>query len=1014
VSRDYRPTCLLPETDFPMKADLAKREPQWLARWREAGLYDEILARPTARKFVFHDGPPYANGHMHYGHVLNNALKDFVTRFRNLVGEHCRFVPGWDCHGLPIELNVDKALGPKKRELTALQVREACTREAQKWVDVQREERERLGVLGTWDDPYLTMAPGFEAKIIEALRAFVEKGLVYRGLKPVQWCARDRTALAESEVEYIENHVSPSVYVKFPAGDAATADLRARFPTSRAERFFAVIWTTTPWTLPANLAIAIHPRVPYVVVDVVRDTRIEGWLVAAPLADAVLEAARATGTVHPARGPEEGTGALLAGMEFRHPWEDRASRLLLAEYVETDTGTGLVHTAPGHGRDDYKTGLENGLEPYAPVDDAGRYTDELGPGSKALGLVGKTVWEANPILVSAMAERGILVNAPGDKITHKYPGCWRCHNPLITRATVQWFIALDEPMKGDAQAKTLRQRALEEIDRLAAEGERASRAGGDARGWVPAWGRERIHGMIANRPDWCISRQRVWGVPIPALHCRACGHAALTAPLLDHVAKLFASHGAGAWYDPAVDVVPPGFACEKCGATGPFDRDQNILDVWFESGSSFWAVCEGREDLGVPTDLYLEGSDQHRGWFHSSLLVGIALLGRAPYATVATHGFVMGRPTPQVEAVLRELNISPRELMSKTTLAALEQRKVDVAAYRPQSMIKLQGAEILRTWAAYEDYRGDVELSPEHFAQIAEVYRKVRNAFRFMLSVFRRQPAPTLAEVEIQPFDRWALARLAEVVAACERAYRRYEFRTAFTTAVEFLGDLSAFYLDVIKDWLYNDAPDSPRRRSTLAVVDQIVRAMATVLAPILPFTAEDVWDHLPRREGDPHSVHLSHWPVVATPADAPALREAADGVRALRERVNGALEPLVQAWGVERQAAKKEGREPGTGAKAFAEEVRIDHPRDALASVIVPPAEAARLSPLREVLAECLLLGTLELKEGPAVSIAVRRAPTAPCARCWRRKPDVSGELCARCTEAVRRYDERANGEKV
>lgn len=995
MSRDYKPTVLLPETDFPMKADLAKREPIWLERWERMDLYGQILSRKVPGRFAFHDGPPYANGHMHYGHVLNNALKDFVTRFRNMAGEHTKFIPGWDCHGLPIELRVDRELGTNKLTMSASEVREACRIEAAKWVEVQREERKRLGVLGTWDRPYLTMNPAYEGAIVRALRAFAEQGLIYRGKKPVQWCPKDRTALAEAEVEYIEKHVSPSVYVKFPASDAAGHALHAKFPASRARGLYALIWTTTPWTLPANLAIAIHPELEYVVLDVEREGRTEGWLIAKALVPAVLEATGAKGEV---RG-EAVKGSDLVGLKFRHPWEGRESQLLAAEYVESTAGTGLVHTAPGHGRDDYVTGLKHGLSPYAPLDDAGRYTDELGPGSKAMGLVGKSIWEANPIIVRAMAERGILANDPRATITHKYPGCWRCHNPLITRATTQWFIALDEPMAKDPERMTLRERALAEIDRLAAEGAQSlERPGSDAQGWIPAWGRERIHGMISARPDWCISRQRVWGVPIPALHCERCGHATLTPALLDHVARVFAERGAGAWYADDDAVIPPGFTCEKCGSRGPFTRDQNIVDVWFESGTSFYAVCEPEADVGLPVDLYLEGSDQHRGWFHSSLLVGIAVMGKAPFRAVLTHGFVID-----------ENGVA----LSKSVIDERRARGEDVSVYDPLLMIKQQGAEVLRAWAAYEDYRGDVPLSQGHFAQVAEAYRKIRNAFRFMLSAMRKQPAPELSVVALEPFDRWALARLAQVVSASERAYRTYEFRAVFVGAVEFFSELSANYLDVIKDWLYNDVADSPRRCSTLATLDAIVRAMASVLAPILPFTTEDVWDHLPKRPDDPASVHLTLWPRVPAPADSADLIAAAAAVRALRERVHGALEPLVQAWGVERQAAKKEGREPGAGTRAFPDEVRIDHARDALAEVVALPEEIAALAPLRDTLAEQLIVGELRLHEGKERSVRVRRAPGPACERCWRRRPDVGTTgLCARCAEAVRIYDE-ANANK-
>lgn len=977
-----------------MKADLAKREPAWLERWRKEGLYAQMLAQPAAKDFVFHDGPPYANGELHYGHVLNNVLKDFVTRSRTMLGERTLMVPGWDCHGLPIELNVDKRLGSKKRELTALQLRDECAAEARKWIAVQSEGRQRLGMLGTWEDPYLTMKPAFEAKIIGALEAFARKGLVYRGLRPVQWCAKDRTALAEAEVEYLEKHRSPSVYVKFAATEPAASKLRALFAVEGDANFSAVIWTTTPWTLPANLAIAAHAEVQYALLEVERAGQREAWLLAVPLLEAVQKACRVQGKVSAVTVP----GSALAGLAFAHPFEARESGVVLAEYVTTDAGTGLVHTAPGHGRDDYQTGLKNKLEPYAPVDDAGRFNNDLGEGGKALGLVGKSVWEANPLIARALAEKGALCNEPTDTIEHKYPGCWRCHQPLLTRATSQWFIALDKPMEGDPKGHTLRQRALEEIDRLASEHEEAkAREGSDAVGWVPALGRERIHGMISQRPDWCISRQRVWGVPIPALHCDLCGHPNLDGDLLAHVGKLFGERGAGVWYDDKAQVVPDGFACRACGSKGQFTRDKSILDVWFESGSSFYAVCHGREHLGVPVDLYLEGSDQHRGWFHSSLLVGVAVLGRAPYRAVVTHGFI-----------LTETGVA----MSKSFVKELKDKGEDVSVFDPNVTIKTLGAEQLRCWVAYSEFREDLPFGKRYLEQVTDQYRKVRNALRFLLQALRRRPGPALESVrgQLEPLDRWALGRVERWVRESLTAYRRYEFRSVFAGAAELLGELSALWFDASKDWLYNDAEDSPRRRSTLAVMDASARYFATVLAPLVPFTAEDVWDHLPRREGDPKSVHLCRLaePPATDAAELESLEDAMRALRALRDRVHGALEPKVQAWGAEKQAAKKAGREPGSGERVFDTAEQLDHARDAEVVVPVEETERKRLEPLAGVLGECLLVGELELAPAGA-ALVVRRGSGAACARCWRRRRGVESStgLCVRCTEAVRRYDQ-------
>lgn len=1022
-----------------MKADLFKREPLWLKRWDAMGLYEKMRARPAKASFRFHDGPPYANGRMHYGHILNNALKDFVTRSRTLLGEPVKFVPGWDTHGLPIELNVDRELKKKGKAVPTAVLRRLCKEEALKWVGVQREERKRLGVLGTWESPYLTLNPQFEGRIVEALAAFVRHGIVYRGLKPVQWSWGARTALAEAEVEYAERHVSPSVYVKFDLDADAAARLRALTGAAHA-RLSALIWTTTPWTLPANLAIAVHPALKYRVLTVGPD---EGVLVTEALAAAVAKAAGLDAAVT----SEAVLGEALVGLIARHPFEDRPSPLLPALYVDDQTGTGLVHTAPGHGRDDYNTGRKYDLDPYAPVDDDARYTAELGAGAKALGLEGMFVFDANPIIAARLAETGHLLNRVGETITHKYPICWRTKTPLITRATTQWFIAMDEPMKGDPEGRSLRTLALAEIDRLQAEGQGAGRHG-DAVGWIPGWGYERIRAMIAGRPDWCISRQRAWGVPIPAVHHRPTGEVVLDPGLLEHVAAVFAEKGADAWYLDDAAVLPETIALAS-GERRPreeFARDPSIVDVWFESGSSFYAVCGADPEIGMPVDLYLEGSDQHRGWFHSSLLVGCAVLGRAPFNAVLTHGFVCdehGRPYSKSDILRRQesrrdeivARVTAGETLSavlgalKSTWAGAEklaeadkrlkkQSLAEVAAaiaeedieyIAPEKIIAEQGAELFRAWAAFVDYEHDMPYSRHHLNQAIDGYRRVRNTARFLLGALRDEAAPMTAAVALEPLDRWALVRLGETLSAVEGAYRRYRFREAFALVLELCQELSAFYLDASKDWLYNDDPRSPRRRSTLATMQAIAAAVAVMIAPILPFSAEDIWDSLPSFEGKTESVHLASWPTVQGFDDAAALARAMTSLRKLRDATHATLEPMVSAWGAEKQAAKRESREAGAGPQTFEPAMQIDHARDAALTVTLAAAEHDALGAMGDNPAELLGVGVLTLTRGESNRVAARRAEGEACARCWRRRGDVAATgLCSRCAAAVSAFDAR------
>ncbi len=937
--RDWKATLNLPRTAFPMKANLQVSEPEALARWDALDLYARLRARRAGRpRFVLHDGPPYANGHIHVGQALNKILKDFVVKSRSMAGWDAPYRPGWDCHGLPIELKVDRELGLQKHRMGLVEFRRACRRYAEQYVAIQRDEFRRLGVFGDWSDPYLTMSRNYQAAIVRALGAFVERGLVYKGKKPVHWCIHCRTALAEAEVEY-EPHVSPSIYVEFPLAPASAQALAAGTPALAGRSLSALVWTTTPWTIPSNLAIAFHPEANYAAYAA-RGTAV---IVAEALAP---EVARAIGL--PLGEPlARWRGQAFDGLTFRHPLYDRDSRGVLAEYVTLDQGTGAVHTAPGHGADDFATGVRYGLDIYAPVDAAGHFHEEV-------GLVGGLrVFDASPKIEEALAARGRLWARA--TIEHAYPHCWRCHNPVIFLATSQWFIAMD--------AGDLRRRALAEVDRVQ---------------WIPPWGRERIANMIANRPDWCISRQRAWGVPIPAVDCTACGTPILTKALAERAADVFARDGADAWYEqPLETFLPPGLACPACGAT-TFERESDILDVWFDSGSSHLAVLDGRPDLAWPADLYLEGSDQHRGWFHSSLLVALGTRGEAPYRAVLTHGFV-------VDEEGRKMSKSIGNVIA------------------PQEVIRESGAEILRLWVAMVDYREDVRLGKEVLARAIEAYRKIRNTLRYLVAnLYDFDPAADAVPVaRLAELDRYALARYAEAADRIRAAYEQYEFQTVFFTVNTLATlDLSAFYLDVSKDVLYTSAAGAPERRSTQTAMFRIADGLARLLAPILPVTADELWRHLPGQRED--SVHLAEFP-----SDLDALRDAALLERwrrllKLRDVVNSETEKLRQRKSVgsslEARVALRAGGSLADLLEQYAPVLptlfivsRVDLQRDEDAWRTDATAEGA----------------TYVESDTSGARVTVTRAVGHKCERCWRIVSEVSTEaetagLCERCADAV------------
>ena len=932
---EWKDTCNLPRTSFSMKANLQTMEPETVARWDEMDLYGQIrAARKGAKKFLLHDGPPYANGEIHIGHVLNKTLKDLVVKSHNMMGFDAPYIPGWDCHGLPIELKVDRELGPKKRQMSTAEFRRACRAYAQKYVDIQRTEFKRLGILGLWADPYLTMAFTYQATIVRALGKFVEKDMTYKGKKPVHWCTHCRTALAEAEVEY-EPHTSPSIYVEFPLSDESLPELAKRVPQLGGDKpsglsgVSVLIWTTTPWTIPSNLGIAFHPDFQYGAYDV--DGR--AVIVAKDLAETV---AKQTGRAFD-KLIASFDGKAMERLVFRHPLYSRDSLGVLGDYVTLEAGTGAVHTAPGHGADDYHTGVRYGLEIYAPLDPGGHFNEavELFAGLK--------VYDANPKIEAALKERGRLWHR--EDYEHSYPHCWRCHNPVIFLATAQWFIAMD--------AHHLRDKALKAIN--------------DTR-WIPSWGQARIEGMIANRPDWCISRQRSWGVPIPAMDCVKCGQPVLNQALVDKAAGVFDVHGADAWYErPVEEFVPEGMACAQCGGT-EFERESNILDVWFDSGSSHEVVLPFREDHHWPADIYLEGSDQHRGWFHSSLLVGIGTRGRAPFNQVLTHGFTMddnGRK------------------MSKSLGNTVS----------PQDIIKQSGAEILRLWVSMVDYREDIRVGKEVLARTVEAYRKIRNVLRVLVAnLYDFDPkGDSVPRAKMLEIDRWALAKYADAAERIVKAYDDYDYPGVFQVANHLITvDLSAFYIDVTKDRMYTLGAKSEARRSGQTAMFIIVDGLARLLAPILSMTMDELWKMLPgEREA---SVHIALFPRELEQWRDASLLERGAALAAVRDQVNLKIE---------------EKRKDKTIAGNLSARVTI-----------AADGETSKLlSDYREFLPTLFGVSEVNVVAGlPSTSpgtgqtglnVEVGKAEGTKCDRCWRFVPEVSQDpdrtgLCSRCVEAL------------
>ncbi|MBI4177878.1 isoleucine--tRNA ligase [bacterium] len=882
-------TVLLPKTSFAMRGQMARQEPLRLEAWARRDVYAKLrAARKNAPAFYLHDGPPYANGNIHIGHALNKILKDIVVRYKFSRGFDAPYLPGWDCHGLPIEL---KALEGRPGG-DKLSIRKACRAYAEKYLSIQREEFKRLGILGEFENPYVTMNPAYQAGILEGLANLVERGFIARAEKPVLWCARCRTALADAEVEYEEDE-TPAITVKFPVdGESKT---------------FLLIWTTTPWTLPANLAVAVNPEARYVRAKVGGET----WIVA--------ESRAGVSGVPAGAEAETLKGSDLTSLTYRHPFAARTGRVFPAGFVTLDAGTGLVHIAPGHGDEDFQLGRKVGLPTFCPVDAAGKLTADAGE------FAGRSVFDANPAIIDKLESSGSLVKH--EKMTHSYPHCWRCKKPVIFRATPQWFLKVDH--------EDLRKKMLAAISRIR---------------WVPAAGEKRIAGMVESRPDWCISRQRAWGVPIPAVHCESCGKAHLRPDVIRNLAGRCSADPAGAdvWFsDSPSAFLPAGWTCPDCGGA-KFRREEDILDVWFDSGMSHVAALEKR--YGVwPADLYLEGSDQHRGWFQLSLLVAIALKGHAPFRQVLTHGFVM-------DGEGRKMSKSIGNVVT------------------PQEIVQQHGADVLRLWAASCDYSGDVRLGPAILAETVDTYRRIRNTIRFLLGVlFDFEPRMAIPAPDLDPIDRYLLGRLVVLTRECLAGYDDYDFSAVSRRLRNFCAeDLSGFYLDVLKDRLYCDAADSKRRRSSQTVLWTACEQILQLITPILPFTADEAMESWNR-------------PDLATAEIRPPQVAPDEEL----EQVFGHLLRVRKDVNLKIEECRKSGQIGGS--------------LDARVSIRTAGDEGSALRMFESSLPEILIVSSVELSNSAGDrDIRVGRVSGEKCERCWKYVPAriaaPPGLICARC----------------
>jgi isoleucyl-tRNA synthetase len=913
-----------------MKANLAKREPEQLRIWDEINLHQHVRNSSKGRElFILHDGPPYANGNIHIGTALNKILKDIIVRSKQMAGYDAVYVPGWDCHGLPIEHNVDIEIGEKKKTLSLADIRRLCRAYAEKFIDIQRNEFKRLGVMGDWENPYLTMNYEYEAIIARECGKFARDGSLFRSKKPIYWCFTCQTALAEAEIEY-QDESAPSIFVKFPLQD----DLSNDYPALAPKSVYVVIWTTTPWTLPANLAIALHPEFEYVAVDVGHDTV---FILARELMTYCMQ----TFGIAEYEVIAEIDPQVLERKRCRHPMVERDSLIILGDHVTLEAGTGCVHTAPGHGREDYEIGLKYDLDVYSPVDDNGCFTDDVAV------FKGQFVFDANKNINKKLEDIGAL--AAEGQIEHNYPHCWRCKEPVIFRATPQWFISMDKTR--------LRQNSLAAIDTVT---------------WIPHWGRERIYGMIESRPDWCVSRQRAWGVPITVFYCKDCEAILLDEKAMGKVYSQFSQHGADIWFEKDVsDFLTDDVTCAACGGHS-FVKENDILDVWFDSGVSHAAVLEPRPDLRWPADLYLEGSDQHRGWFHSSLLTAVGIRKQAPYKAVLTHGFV-------VDAEGRKMSKSLGNVVA------------------PSEVIDKYGAEILRLWVSATDYREDIRISDNILKQLSDAYRRIRNTSRFMLgNLFDFDPsADRVSYGDMPELDRFALHKCQTIIDKTLKAYDRYEYHIIYHALHNYCTlDLSAFYLDILKDRLYTAPPKSKARKSAQTVMFYLLDALVRLMAPLLPFTAEEIWAHMPEYSDKLTSVHLTLLPAVKSQWQDVQLAQKWETLLKVRAATTKALEAA---------RAKK----------------IIGHPLDASVTLSVQEDLYAALEPYAEELRFIFIVSQVSLLKNETLddsfvsenveglSIKIETAAGEKCERCWVYETSVGSDssrpsICERCQKAL------------
>lgn len=915
---DYKNTLNLPKTPFPMKGNLPVKERETLKFWEDINVYKKLTkSRDDCNTFILHDGPPYANGNIHLGTALNKILKDIIIKSKSMSGFRADYIPGWDCHGLPIEHQIEKEQKGKNLPQSKLETRRQCRAYAEKFINIQRDEFKRLGGIGDWEHPYITMDFLYQATIIEELQKFFERDEIYRKKKPVLWCINCLTALAEAEIEY-DTKKSDAIYVKFPYNK----ERDGVFKDYPDKPIFMLIWTTTPWTLPANLAIAINPDFTYVAVE----TEKEVYIVLKDLVESIVQKAGVQGhTIIDEINPQS-----LKGLAFKHPFINRDSVILFADYVANDTGTGAVHTAPGHGEEDYETGIEYGLDIYSPLNDRGEFLDEVE------FFKGMNVFDSNKHVIAKLEELGLLLYR--EEIEHSYPHCWRCKKPVIFRATEQWFISLDK--------KNLRQKALDAIDKVR---------------WIPSWGRDRIYNMLLVRPDWCISRQRTWGIPITIFYCKKCREPYWSRETFKKIIDSVKQYGADIWFEKdASYFIPESARCNKCG-NDIFVKEEDILDVWFDSGVSWAAVCKQRKELSYPADMYLEGSDQHRGWFHSSLLTSVANEGVAPYKSVLTHGFV-------VDGTGRKMSKSLGNIIS------------------PEEIIEKYGAEILRLWVTYEDYRDDIKISRDIINRLVETYRRIRNTLRFVHANINNDFDPKNDSVPYEKMsylDKWLLSRLNRLIDRVLNAYNDYSFHVIYHSIHNFCSvDLSALYLDIIKDRIYVENKNALKRRASQTVIYETLVSLVKIIAPILSSTAEEMWSYL-RDTNGLESILLTRFPEPNKGLINTELEEEWDKIWKIREIANKKIE------------------------QKRVEKV-IGHPLDAKITIKAPETEYLLLEKLGDELKDVFIVSQIDIVKGDEIDVTVTKADGKKCERCWQYTENLTSfdnkfpNVCKRCEDTL------------